>query len=77
MDLSFNDYFDCLNEQAINSHYYINNIKSESPDKINKTKNMEIFYKDNIMHIDIKIKIESAKDMQKAIKIMNAYLDKE
>ena len=32
---------------------------------------MEIFYKDNIMHIDIKIKIESAKDMQKAIKIMN------
>ncbi len=74
MDLSFNDYFDCLNEQAINSHYYI---KSESPDKITKTKNMGIFYKNNIMHIDIKIKIESAEDMQKAIKIMNAYLDKE
>ena len=70
MDLSFNYNLDCLNEQAINSHLYLNN------DKMNNKKDMKVYYENNIMYINIKITINSDEDMKKAIQIMNAYLDK-
>lgn len=70
MDLSYNYNLDCLNEQAINSN------NDNNQQKVEKKKDMKVYYENNIMHINIKININSDEDMKKAIKIMNAYLDK-